>query len=418
MRKTALIVEPYLSGGLLPGAFRRRDIDTIGVHMRPQVGKVAETFIDAEYPNDIVYEGDVGKLRDAIAETFPAADIISVMPGQEAGVELADALAGLYGVRRNDPALSPARRDKYLMHRRIAAAGLRSIRQTKAPDLDGLLGWIEANDCWPAVIKPVNSGGTDGVRFCHGKAEVEEAYAAAIGKTNLLGFLNTHVLAQELIGGTEYIVDTVTSEGRHHVVNIARYDKEVTGYGAPIYRAIYFLDPSEWHEHQAMIDYTFKVLDALGITVGPSHSELFVDAQGPVLVESGARLCGAMVPKYLDEISNVSILDLVMDAYLAPEQFAAAAARPRRYDAQLCAFVLRTGLSGVLKDRPGDELLRGLASFRDVLWYSEAGASIVPTRDLLTGLGMVFLRSDRAGQVDADVARIRRWEEAEMLISV
>lgn len=414
MTKHALIVEPYLSGGLLPAAFSRDGIASVGIHLRPMTHKIAATFRAEEFPRHLTFGGDLDELHSALADL----EIVAVVAGQEAGVETADRLASSFGVPANQAGQSAARRDKYLMHQNIAAAGLRAIQQTRSSDVNALIAWIEANVCWPAVIKPVNSGGTDGVRFCNDPGEVAAAFNAEIGRVNLLGFANSSMLAQELIDGIEYIVDSVSGGGRHHVVNIARYEKEISQAGTPIYRAIRFLDPGEWDRHGELIDYDFAVLNALGITVGPSHSEVFVDARGPVLVETGARLCGAMVPKYLDEISDRSILDMVVQSYVDLDRFAAAGDRPVHHRARLCAFVPKTGLRGVVTERPGDALIRGLKSFRDIGWFAHIGGRAVPTRDLMTGLAMVFLCAADDEQIEADIARIREWEEEECLIRV
>jgi len=414
MTRHALIVEPYLSGGLLPSALRRQGVTPIGLHLRPLTHKIAETFRAREYADHFVYPGNIGRLR-ARLRNF---NIVAVFAGQEAGVELADRLCAAFEVPANNPVLSSARRDKFLMHQRLTEQGLRAIRQTRAADSAALIAWIETENCWPAVIKPVNSGGTDGVRYCWTPRDVIEAHSESIGRTNLLGFPNFDLLAQELIEGTEYIVDAVSCGGRHEVVDIARYHKEVTDNGSPIYRTIDFIDPVQWPAYGEVVKYILSVLDALGICVGPSHSEVFIDSDGPVLVETGARLCGAMVPQYLDEISNNSILDLVVASAIAPARFEALTTKPRMYTQRLRAVVLRTRLSGVVKGRPGEVMVRQLRSFRDVIWFAVPGAPIVPTRDLMTALGIVFLQSPDDSTLDADVDELRRFEDEELLVDV
>lgn len=413
MRKTALIVEPYLSGGLLPEAFARFGVATIGIHLRHEEGRVSQTFLDDQYPDQVFYHGDLAELADRLRSV----PVVAVTAGQEAGVELSDALVSHYGVRGNDPLLSRARRDKYLMHQTIAAQGLRAIRQARSAEVAVLKQWAARHNYWPVVIKPVNSGGTDGVRFCHDADEIASAFAEVIGETNLLGFENHELLVQERIRGTEYMVDTVSCDGQHVLVNIARYEKELTG-GAPIYRTIDFLDPAEWDGKRPLVEYVFSVLDALGIRNGPAHSEVFETATGHVLVETGARLCGAMVPRYLDEISSRSILDLSVAAIIDPGLFRKLTEGHLKYNCKLLAFVLKTGRTGILRNRPGDALIRGLDSFRDVQWYGKIGGEIIPTRDLLTGLGMVFLRSADPEILRRDLDRLREWETQDRLIDV
>src|SRR6476620_2282584 len=81
-----------------------------------------------------------------------------------------------------------------------------------------------------------------------------------------LGNINTGVLVQEFLSGTEYVVDTVSRDGVHKVCAVWEYDKR------PINGAnfVYFgmkLIPSTSPLAQQLIAYDLQVLDALGIKV-------------------------------------------------------------------------------------------------------------------------------------------------------
>ena len=54
------------------------------------------------------------------------------------------------------------------------------------------------------------------------------------------------------------------------------------------------MDPN----YKDLIEYNIKVVKALGIKVGPAHSEIILSKDGPVLVEIGARLNGAGFPDF------------------------------------------------------------------------------------------------------------------------
>jgi len=103
---------------------------------------------------------------------------------------------------------------------------------------------------------------------------------------------------------------------------------------------------------------------------------------------------------------------------IAPARFEALTTKPRMYTQRLRAVVLRTRLSGVVKGRPGEVMVRQLRSFRDVIWFAVPGAPIVPTRDLMTALGIVFLQSPDDSTLDADVDELRRFEDEELLVDV
>jgi hypothetical protein len=84
----------------------------------------------------------------------------------------------------------------------------------------------------------------------------------------------------------EYIVDCVSRDGEHKCVAVWAYDKRPVN-GAPfVYfgqRPLSVADPVV----PKVIEYTYCVLDALGIENGATHSEMIVDASSgePCLVE-------------------------------------------------------------------------------------------------------------------------------------
>ena len=414
MPKQVLIVEPYFSGALLAEHFRSRGYDCVAIHLRPVEGKVAASF----RPGDFIAEFHHGGDFSALVEALDPFDPVAALPGIEGGVLLADELAEFFDLPRNDSELSLARRDKFIMHERVASEGLRAINQVRVESYEELLPWLEMRASWPIVIKPALSGATDGVRICSSEAEAKNAFMSSIGQINALGVLNETMIAQDFIEGTEFVVDAVTCDGHHEVVNVAYYRKERSASGGPIYREMIFLPPSEWKSHSRIVTYAKGVLDALGVVRGPSHTEIFVDQNGPVLVESGARLCGAMVPRYLEKVSEFSPLDLVVSAYVDAHEFKNAIVQPQRHTAHLRAYFLRSSQNGRIKELPGGHLFSELPTLEDVIWYAMEGAEVVETHDLWSALGLVFLSSPDMSAIDRDVARIRDWEDRQMLVTV
>lgn len=413
MARFVAIVEPYSSGALLAERFTRVGFKCIALHLRELSGTLSASFRPDDFDRSIVFSG---RFDDLVRE-LQGFDLAAVVPGQEAGVDLAHDLSLHFGLAHNDPALAYARRDKYNMHQVVAAAGHRSIEQVSAGDFAEIEAWLERRNTWPVVLKPVLSGGTDGVRICDDIAEARAAFEAEIGKVNLLGFPNERMVAQELIEGTEFAIDTVSCNGRHHIVSVARYAKERGVGGGPIYRGMRFIPPEEWAACNSVIDYTIGVLDALGVWFGPSHTEVFLDEKGPVLVESGARLCGAMVPRYVDMVSTVSPLDLAVASYTDQGRFAAMSAQDCEYTDHLEVIMLKNSQSGEVLAMPGKGALENLETTQDVFWYAKEGGWVKPTNDLLSSLGLVFLIGP-ADRVSRDIDAIHKLEESDALIEV
>jgi len=75
------------------------------------------------------------------------------------------------------------------------------------------LNWAETHPERPLVIKPLASGGNDKVYFCHSSEEIEKAFRTIHGYVNRLGILDSSVLVQLYLRGTQYIVNTVSQMG-------------------------------------------------------------------------------------------------------------------------------------------------------------------------------------------------------------
>ena len=110
--------------------------------------------------------------------------ILAVLAGAETGVILADQLASRLGVRHCPLEKSAARRNKYLMHEACRDAGVRAASQCMATSWAEvetfLAGWTPKP--FLAVVKPIDSAGSDDVYKCTSPAEVKTAFDVIYGK--------------------------------------------------------------------------------------------------------------------------------------------------------------------------------------------------------------------------------------------
>jgi len=114
-------------------------------------------------------------------------DVSAIIAGNELGVELADCLAAKLSLPGNSLTKGNIRTNKYLMQGALREAGLKSIDQCMSSDIDEAIAWINHQDLWPAVVKPIKSTASDGIYFCQSEEDVRRAFNAELNKTNLLG---------------------------------------------------------------------------------------------------------------------------------------------------------------------------------------------------------------------------------------
>lgn len=412
-KKYVVIVDPYSTAAWFAPLFKERGFECIAVHtVAPEQANLSSSFIATDFVESIVFGSSITELADNL-RTRP---IHAVLPGIETGVLLADELAHALGKPVNDMALSQTRRNKYLMQKAVEKTGLRAIRSIRTTDVSEAIEWLNSGDIWPAVLKPLASGGADSVRKCSNEAQVKQAFSEILGSDNYFGLVNEAVLVQECIEGTEYVVDTISCGGRHHTTNICRYEKEVID-GAFVYKKVEYFPPTGALA-QTLIEYNDQVLDALGIHIGPSHSEIYLTEEGPVVVEVGARVSGGKVgPMAIEHCSVVSPLNMIVDSYVDPQAFEAAADKPAEFVAEAICACLINRSSGKVRDFPGIEEIKALPSYYHHELFFRPGQQVGPTKDLFSATGWVLLANADRSQLEHDVESVYRVESEGRLVA-
>jgi len=411
----ALVVDGYSTGEFYPAAIRAKGLRPVHVTSGTErcapglEAYVSEALDHMRHEYEAMFHGWTG--LDALVAQLAALAPCCVMAGCEMGVEMTDLLAGRLNLPGNDPATSGIRRDKLAMHETLAAAGLPALASLATDDPEAALAFATALDSWPVVVKPLRSAATEGVRFCRSPEELREAFAALLGTFSQFGEHNARVLLQQCAQGREFAVNTVSRDGRHVLAELWEYHKIPTPGGAPLYdrtRLVRTLEP----EHHAILAYAFQVLDALGIRVGPAHTEVMLTAQGPVLIESGARPMGGSFPQdlFLQSLGHTQV-QWAVDSYVDAAAFAGHAAETYRPTHSMCMKTLISTQEGNLQAIPGINLAARLPSVRRGNFIGALSTwRVVRTVDLLTNSAHVFLFHEDEAVVEADWAVLRELE--------
>ncbi len=320
--QNVLIVDGYATGTQYAARIRARGMkpyhitsgwenlssftpDFMNKYIKSQVGELYEQCW--RMPED--FEKAVAKLKPY---RFAA-----VIPGTETGVVAAETLAQRLGLPVNTPDLLWARRDKFLMQKALAAAGLNHIDSFLTGSVDEAIAWFKHKRYPRIIIKPARSAGTDGVASCHTEDEIAQYFHKHLHQTDAAGNRNDQLLLQQYVEGDEIVVNCVSCEGRHILTDVLLYNKVLTQGGVPVYEASKLVHDISGRYKQA-VQYTYKVLDALGIMRCSSHSEIKLTDNGPVLLETGARIMGSTPPQYYKAL-GYNLIDWSLDAYLDPK---------------------------------------------------------------------------------------------------
>ncbi len=404
-RRVAVVVDAFSTGARLAPRFHAAGLDVVHVQSTPQPPDFyLRALKRGDFVDNVVHDGDI----EATAERVAAHDPAFVVVGSEPGVLVSDALSERLGLPSNGTRLSAARRDKHRMAQALRAAGVRAIEECKTGDAEEAVAWATRRGDWPVVVKPVDSAGTDGVVLCETPDAIRAAFAATIGRPNALQGANEELLVQELLRGTQLFTDSISWDGVHHVSECWRDNKRRLG-EAFVYDYEELLDPRGEQQDQ-VIPYVHTVLDALGISYGPAHTEVMLTDTGPVLVECGARLHGSVRDDVIDRCTP-SHVTVTVDAYLDPASVERRAARGYELAAASYCVMLISHHEGRVVAEAGMREVERLESFAGTISTAQPGDLVTPTVDLFSCPGIIYLVHPDRAVLQRDYDRIRELEE-------
>nr|WP_228454140.1 ATP-grasp domain-containing protein [Streptomyces alkaliphilus] len=310
-----------------------------------------------------------------------------------------------------------ARRDKYAMQQALARAGLHHTRSRVVHGEEELRDLLGRWGAYPVVIKPFNSAGSDGCRICTTADAALAAYRAIAGRRNLLGEINEGVLVQEFLAGSQYVVNTVSMDGRHLLAELyaERIDRVE---GSPVLRHIISRTTPEERE-QRLVEYTGSCLDALGIRDGAAHTEVMLTADGPRLVEVNSRLMGPYLsPDAYHCAFGYCSPHLVAERFLRPDDFRKRFDLPYGPARTLAMVFLRASRAGVLTSLEGLRTVRRLPGFHSVARLPQVSDVLRDTRLTTGSCGIAFFVHEDAELVEHSLAVLHGLEDSGALFQV
>jgi biotin carboxylase len=261
-----------------------RGMAVISVYTMPR------EHLQTRYPDHAVgdtvslYAVELGEIRAQLAEL--GADIRAVVPASDVAVDKADTLAEEFGLPGNGARLALARRDKSVMRETAAREGVRIPRYVLVEDVTDIARAAHAVG-FPAFVKHTTGGSSHGTRLLSRPQDAEDL--SALHRTDHFGRPVQAWLVEQYVRGRELGVNFFSHDGAHHVVDVWEYRQpDDRDYSFPYWDwAQIPQDDPDW---QTAVDYVRQVLDAFGVRLGPSHTEIKISAGDAYLIELGARL--------------------------------------------------------------------------------------------------------------------------------
>ena len=287
--------------GLLEAA-RERDLFVVAVDRDP----LAPGFRHVDRRAIVSVEDEPAIDRLAAAERIDGV----ISPGIDYPVAVAARVAERVSIGHPlTAAVAQIATSKLRQRERFAAAGVPHARYracssiADAATAAGELGY-------PCVVKAPDLQGQKGLTLVQDEAELTDAYEDARALTR-----GNTILVEELVGGCEVTVNAFSIDGRFHALTVTdRLLADPPAFGV----ALEHVWPSELgtDEIAACVDVAARAAEAVGVTTGPTYTQVLVGPDGPRVGELAARLGGGHDAELCEAALGVDLNGLALAAAL------------------------------------------------------------------------------------------------------
>lgn len=404
-------IDPIVSTLYLTEELHKKKVKIIAVFTLMQLSEEQKRLrFHPELFDHVIYVDDNMSVV-AVAEELKKLQAQYVFYGYEASVAFADQVSYLVcSSYANDPNTSQLRIDKYEMQESLRKISAPHVKQIKIANRLLSPAQISELQQWnyPVMVKPNFGVGSIGVKKCYSLNEVEVFIKES--RQLLLHAAEIHeFIVQEYLVGDEYFVDTFSLLGEHKIASVQRY-KKISYQGCPIYRYIETLDPNsiEW---KMCGEYVLRTLDVIGMKNGFAHTELFLTANGPFLIEVNPRISG--ISGFSNKLSQITL-------HCSQPQLLCNTLNslPDELPTKLWSY----GITVCLQNwQPREitelnvKLLQSLPSYRENLMLKSAGSYLDAPKTLLDTVGVVLLVNADKEKLFQDFDRLCEWESNKQL---
>jgi biotin carboxylase len=159
---------------------------------------------------------------------------------------------------------------------------------------------------YPAVLKPAVGAGSIGISRLTGADDLATALRNAAAES---AWTRGGAMVERLHEGPQYSVEAFSENGEHEVVCVTRKYSSVRGH---VEIGHVLPAPLSTQDRDAAARYVGRVLDALEISFGPTHTEIVLTADGPRLIETHTRLGGDRLPYLVHDALGVDLVTLTV----------------------------------------------------------------------------------------------------------
>ncbi|MEU2354743.1 ATP-grasp domain-containing protein [Streptomyces misionensis] len=283
--------------------------------------------------------------------------------------------------------------DKAAMRAWLREKGIDGAAAARVEDLDELRAFVRRHGL-PCIVKPVTNAGSAGVSKVTSEDALERAWERAAGSGP--GSAHSGVLVEEFFDGPQFSVEAFSEGGEHQVVGITRkYSDPAT------FVELGHVSPADLpgEQRRDIESYVKRIIEAIGVCDGPTHTEVVLTSRGPRLIETHVRMGGDKITDLTLDATGVDIDDCAVRQALGERVLPglrAALDAPDRPTSPSSIWFASVDSAGVLEAVVGTDEAAAVPGVTEVSVLAEPGTTIGTLADSESRLAYARARADTA----------------------
>lgn len=252
-------------------------------------GSVCKPYCDRFYPISFAE-------KDKVLEVCKKEHVDGILSfSLESALPTVAYVANRLGLVSNSEESIAITQSKYTQREALQAAGI-PVPHYYLIEEENDLSDVQCD--FPVIVKPVDSGGSQGICKVDSFDELSEAYKYAVDYSR-----SSKVIVEEFVDGREFSVEYISHQGKHYFLQVT--DKVTSG--APRFVEMQHHQPADIPESlrlriKEMVE---SALTALKIENSASHTEIKLNSRGELfIIETGARMGGDYITSDLVRLST------------------------------------------------------------------------------------------------------------------
>ncbi|AUI60156.1 ATP-grasp domain-containing protein [Amycolatopsis sp. BJA-103] len=246
---------------------------------------------------------------DEFYATHRDLDPVAVVPLIEYATPFAARLAERYGLPGASLGAAQILRDKALLRKVSAAAGLANPECATVTGPAEVLAFMAAHP-GPVVLKPANRQAAVGTQIVRDPAEAEQAWTSCVEQDEGIFVpdrpMELSMLVERYVPGPEYSVEMLVRGGRRLFANVT--GKQLYPGPRPVELAHIVPADIPGDLAETLAEQTDRVVAAVGFADGILHCEWIVSDGVPYLVECAGRIAGDGIMEVIDRAYSMELL--------------------------------------------------------------------------------------------------------------